>query len=209
MNVDMTFGKHVIHAQRGKKYADKDIIVQKDGGETTHRLVLHGESASRFVERGVYFVTLDGSYDFESLSGFGFSVGSVKKLGWFVTAMSNFSFKALDYGYTTDANGLVDGYYPNYIGESYTTRYSIMGGMVVKMGGPVYFRFGAGYGERVKSWTTTEGHMVRISNDSFSGLDATAGLQLNLKGFTMSLDALTSGFNTLEVKLGLGYCWKK
>jgi len=209
VSVDMTFGKHVIHAQRGKKYADKDIVVQKDGGETTHRLVLHGESASRFVERGVNFVTLDGSYDLESLAGFGFSVGSVKKVGWFVTAMSNFSFGALDYGYTSDANGLVDGYYPNYIGESYTTRYSIMGGMLVKLGGPVYFRFGAGYGERVKSWTTTEGYMVRISNDSFSGLDATAGLQLNLKGFTMSLDAVTSSFNTLEVKLGLGYCWKR
>ena len=70
-------------------------------------------------------------------------------------------------------------------------------------------KLGAGYGSRVKSWYTADGGLVKMADDSFTGLDATAGLLLNLKGFSMSVDAVTTNFKTLEVKMGLGYCWKK
>lgn len=209
VSVDLPYGHHTIHAERGKKYADKDIEVNKTGGETSHFLRLHGETASHFVKNGVNFVTLDAAHDLNSLLSYGLTAGSVKKLGWFVTASSNFNFDALDYNKTTDANGLVDGYYPNYNGVTYSTRFSLMGGMVVLMGGPAYFRFGAGYGARYVCKETLSGDRVRVSSDSFAGIDATAGLQFNLKGFTMSLDAVTSGFQSVEVKLGLGYCWKR
>ena len=209
VNVDLPHGSHLIRAEREKKYAEKEIVVQKTGGDTFHYLLLHGETVSDFLKNGVNFITLDVSYDLNSLFSYGFSVGSVKKVGWFVTVSSNLNFDALNYDKTADANGLVDGYFPNYNGETYSTRFSLMGGMAVKMGGPVYFRFGAGYGVRYKCYETYSGDMVKVSSDSFAGLEATAGLQLNLKGFTMSVDAVTTNFQTVEVKLGLGYCWKR
>lgn len=209
VQVDLPFGKHVIHAQRDKKYADKDIEVMRTGGLTEHSLVLHGETVSHFVERGVNFVTLNGSYDFMNTPLFGFCVGSVKKLGWFVTAMSNFQFDAMNNNKVADANGLVDGSYPSYSGESSFTRVSVMGGMLVNLGGPVCLRFGAGYGLSQLSMGTTDGSLVKISTNSYQGVDATAGLQLNLKGFTISVDAVTTNFQTIEAKVGLGYCWKR
>lgn len=210
VKIDLPHGSHLIHAERGeKKYADKHIVVMETGGETSHLLYLHGETASRFVENGVNFVTLDAAYNFNSLLSYGITVGSVKKFGWFVTALSNFSFNAMNYNRVTDDYGLVDGYYPNYNGVTRTTRFSFMGGMVVNAGGPLCFRVGAGYGARCVSNETYSGDVVKVSSDSFAGVDATAGLQLNLKGFTISLDAVTTNFQTAEFKLGLGYCWKR
>ena len=210
VNVDLPYGSHTIHAERGKKYADKDIEVLKAGGETSHFLRLHGETASHFVKDGVNFATLDFAYSVAPQTSFGATFGSVKKVGWFVTAASNFNFEAMNYSNTADADGLVDGsYYYDYTGTSRNTRLSAMAGLVVKMGGPVYMKLGAGYGSRVKSWYTADGGLVKIADDSFEGVDATAGLLFNLKGFSMSVDAVTTNFKTLELKVGLGFCWKK
>ena len=208
--VDLPEGKHSIHAQRDKKYADKDIVVLKMGGETAHALVLHGETVGHFVQNGVNFATLDGAYGMAPQLSFGATFGSVKRIGWFVTAASNFSFAAMQSSATAGSDGLVDGdYYYDYTGESCSTRISAMAGMVVRVAGPVYLKLGAGYGSRVKSWYTTDGSLVKISDDSFTGVDATVGILLNLKGFSLSLDAVTTNFKTVEAKVGLGYCWKR
>lgn len=209
VSVDLPEGRHSIHAQRDKKYADKDIEVLKEDGETSYRLVLHGETASHFVRNGVTFVTLNAAYDFDATPSFGFCVGSVKKFGWFVTAMSNFQFDAMKYNKVADANGLVEGSYPSYSGSALHSRISIMGGLVYQIEGPVYIRLGAGYGSSITSQKSMDGNMVRISNYTAEGVDATAGIQLNLKGFTISADAVTTNFKTIEAKIGLGYCWKK
>lgn len=209
VNVDLPEGRHNIRAERDKKYDDKDIEVQKEGGETDYYLVLHGETASDFVKNGVNFVTLNGAYDFDATPSYGFCVGSVKTFGWFVTAMSNFQFDAMKYNKVTDANGLVEGSYPSYTGSPLHTRISVMGGLVYHIDGPVYIRLGAGYGSNITSQKSADGNMVRISNYSYEGVDATAGLQLNLKGFTLTADAVTTNFKTIEAKIGLGYCWKR
>lgn len=210
VKVDLPFGKHAIHAQRGKKYADKDIEVSKTGGLTEHTLVLHGETVSHYVQNGVWFVTLNGSYDIiNMIPSYGFCVGSVKKVGWFVTAMSNFQLDAMKADKVADANGLVDGSYPSYSGESTHTRISAMAGLLVKLGGPVCMRIGAGYGLNQLSQSTTEGSLVKISASTYQGVDATLGLQFNLKGFTLTADAVTTNFKTIEAKVGLGYCWKR
>lgn len=162
------------------------------------------------VERFLNYVTLDFAYSFAPQISFGATFGSVKKIGWFVTAASNFGFDAMKYNETCDANGLVNGeYYYGYTGESCSTRISAMAGMVFKVAGPLYMKVGAGYGTRVKSWYTTRWGVVRSDVDSFTGVDATAGILLNLKGFALSLDAVTTNFKTVEAKIGLGYCWKR
>lgn len=210
VSVDLPYGKHTIHAQRDKKYADKVIEVMKEGGLTEHTLVLHGETIGHFVQNGVNFVTLDGAYSTSPQLSFGATFGTVQRIGWFVTAASNFSFAAMQSSATADSYGLVDGdYYYDYTGESCSSRISAMAGLVVRVGGPVCIKVGAGYGSRVKSWYTTDGSVVKISDDCFTGVDATAGLLFNLKGFSFSLDAVTTNFQTTEIKVGLGYCWKR
>ena len=210
VDIDLPLGKHVIRAERNKKYDEMEINTQSFGSKREYMLTLHNETASHFVENGVNFATLDFAYSPAPQTSFGTTFGSVKRIGWFVTAASNFNFAAMKSTATAGSNGLVDGeYYYDYTGESCSTRLSAMAGIVVRVDGPVYLKIGAGYGSRVKSWYTTNGSLVKISDDSFSGIDATAGILFNLKGFSFSIDAVTTNFKTVEAKIGLGYCWKR
>lgn len=209
LSIDLPLGKHTIRAERKKKYDEMDIQVSANDVRNQYTLTLHGETLSHFVENGVNFATLDFAYSSAPQTSFGATFGSVKKIGWFISAASNFNFNALNFSKVANAYGLVDGYYYDYTGESCSTRLSAMAGMVVWVDGPVYLKIGAGYGSRVKSWYTNNGSLVKISDDSFSGIDATAGILFNLKGFSFSIDAVTTYFKTVEAKIGLGYCWKK
>ena len=209
IRVDLPYGRHTIHAERDDKYADKTIEVIKGGGETEHYLVLHSETVGHFVKNGVNFVTINGAYEIKGIPSYGVSFGSVKRIGWFVSAMSNFDFDAMNYSKTAYSGGLVDGVYPYYFGDLHYTRISAMGGLMVKIGGPVCLRVGVGYGACVVCQYTMDGDLINIKKYSNEGVDASIGLQLNLKGFTMSAEAVTTNFGTTEVKMGLGYCWRK
>lgn len=153
----------------------------------------------------VWFATANFAYSLSPQASFGVTFGQVKRFGWFVSAMSNFSFKALQNDYIADADGYVNGNYPAYSGESCSTRISILAGGMMKVANPLYVRVGVGYGMRVKSWYTADGYLVKMSDDSWSGIDLTAGLQLHLSGFVLSLDAVTTSFKDVEAKIGVGW----
>ena len=233
---NITVGKHVVRLKKdGYAPLMKTVIIEEDKTLTLNETLEPDQSmlvnvdqsidkthvdgdnvqessreAASPVERFLNYVTLDFAYSFAPQISYGATFGSVKKIGWFVTAASNFGFDAMKYNETCDANGLVNGeYYYGYTGESCSTRISAMAGMVFKVAGPLYMKVGAGYGTRVKSWYTTRWGVVRSDVDSFTGVDATAGILLNLKGFALSLDAVTTNFKTVEAKIGLGYCWKR
>lgn len=154
-----------------------------------------------------WFATLNFAYDPSPQTSFGFTVGSVKKFGWFFSAMSNFGFKAMEYNYTADVDGYVDGNYPAYSGESCSTRISVIGGAMMKVANPLYLRAGVGYGMRVKSWYTGDVGLVKMSNDSWIGVDASLGAQAHLKGFVLSFDVVSTNFKNMELKAGMGYSW--
>ena len=152
-----------------------------------------------------WFATLNFAYGFSPQTSFGIAAGSVKRFGWFVSAMSNFGFKAMQYHYTADADGYVEGEYPYYMDESCSTRISVLGGVIYKLSEPLYLRAGVGYGQRVKSWYISDGRLVKMSDDSWTGVDASVGAQLHLKGVVLSLDAVTTSFRDVEMKAGVGY----
>ena len=152
-----------------------------------------------------WFATLNFAYDPAPQTSYGFAVGSVKKWGWFASVMSNFDFAATKYDYTAEADGYVDGEYPNYSNKSCSTRLSVMGGALVKVAEPLCLRVGVGYGMRVKSWYTVDNALINMVDDSWKGIDLSAGAQLHLKGFVLSLDAVTTSFKDMEVKAGVGY----
>lgn len=163
------------------------------------------EKTTNPITPSVWFATANFAYSLAPQASFGFSVGQVKKFGWFVSAMSNFGFKAMQYDYTADADGFVDGEYPYYTEESCSTRISVLGGVIYKLAEPLCLRAGVGYGQRVKSWYISDGRLVKMSDDSWTGVDVSLGAQLHLKGFVFSLEAVTTSFNDVEAKVGVGY----
>jgi len=113
----------------------------------------------------------------------------------------------MQYDYVADTDGYVDGEMPTYTGESCSTRISVMGGALMKVAEPLYLRAGVGYGMRVKSWYTTNNALVNIPDDSWTGVDASLGAQVHLKGFVLSFDVVTTNFKNMELKAGVGYSW--
>lgn len=151
------------------------------------------------------FVTLNGAYSFLPQASFGFSVGQVKHFGWFVSVMSNGDFSGFSYAADCDGNGYTSGgYLPAYTGERSKMRLSVMAGGMMRLSGPLCARIGVGYGNRTMRWQVADGTWNRNMGSSFEGVDLSGGLQLNLKGFVISLEAVTTQFQTVEGKLGLG-----
>ena len=206
LSIDLSFGSHDIKSVRDKKSDEKRIEVKKDGGVSSVSLYLRAETAANYVRNGITFVTANASVSNYGTPSFGVTFGKVKKVGWFVSATTNFNFQKAE---LVTENGLIDGNFPGYQqGSRRNSRLSLLGGVVVKLYGPLCFRAGAGYGSNTTLWTTLGGQTVKFSTESFSGIEATLGMQLNIKGLTVSLDMLTTNFKTLEAKIGVGVCFK-
>ena len=150
------------------------------------------------------FLTLNAAYSVAPQASFGFTYGQVNKVGWFVSAMSNFGtrFSANSWDDLTEIDKAVAS------GKSSDARLSFTGGLVCKLSEPIYLKVGAGYGARVKCWELDDTWYEYPSN-SYKGLDLTAGLMFNIKGYTISADVVTTGFEYMEVKIGVGLNWKK
>ena len=86
-------------------------------------------------------------------------------------------------------------------------RLSVMAGGVMHVAGPLYVRVGAGYGNRTLRWKTESGKWMRNTAASISGVDVSAGLQFHFSGFVVSAEAVTTNFQTVEGKIGLGYAF--
>ena len=154
------------------------------------------------------FITANVAYSFAPQLSFGFSVGQVKHFGWFVSAMTNGGFTGMGNLPKADAQGFVEGgYLPMYNGQTTTDRLSIIAGGMIRVAEPLCIRVGAGYGVRNLCWQDTNGQWYKMKDNCVQGVDVSAGLQLHLSGFVVSAEAVTTNFQPLEAKLGLGYAW--
>lgn len=154
------------------------------------------------------FVTLNAAYSFVPQVSFGFSVGQVMRFGWFVSVMSNGNFSGFGADGVCDAQGyLPDGHLMQYTGEVSKMRLSVMAGGMMRIHGPWIARVGVGYGNRTLRWQTTDGQWLRNTAYSWQGLDLSAGVQVHLRGFVLSMEAVTTQFKTVEAKIGLGYAF--
>ena len=204
----LSYGKHTISAYNGNKSAMKDIVVEKNGGIDKVHLVLKKETLASYAESGYKFLTLNASMNQYNKLSYGLTLGSMKRFGWFVSARTNFSF-ATSFDFECDADHYVtiddNTYYPEYTGIERYSSLSVMGGVLMRIGGPVALRAGVGYGMRTKCYETNNGYWVKNSAISANGIDASLGLQCNFRGFIVSFDCVTTSFKTLEAKIGLGY----
>lgn len=199
MDVDIPLGKHEVEVRRGKLYETRTVQISKNS-TSSYYFVPKKESLKKYLSRGINFITLNAAYSVAPQTSFGFSFGSVKKVGWFVSAMSNFDF----IGFNT-----IDKSYEEVIltGDAKDTRISVTGGVITKIGGPVYFKAGAGYGMIIRCCETASGDYVEYTPNTYKGVDLTAGLQLNLRNLTIGIDAVTTNFQMMEIKLGIGFNW--
>ena len=201
-------GKHTISAYKDNETASKDIKIEAHGGAYEVVLVMQKESLGRYAKVGYKFVTLNGSINPYNDLSYGLTFGMMKKYGWFISAMTNLHFQGLKSDYECDDTFLVDGNDVAYTGKESYTSLSVMAGFLMRIGGPVALRVGAGYGVRNAVYETQDGKWVKNTVPSAQGLDVSLGLQCNFKGFIISVDGVATNFKVFEAKIGLGYGFK-
>ncbi|MBR5781422.1 MAG: PEGA domain-containing protein [Bacteroidales bacterium] len=193
MDIDFSLGKHEVEVRRGKLYETRTWQIAKNSAVSCY-FIPKKEPLEKYLSRGVNFITLNAACSVAPQTSFGFTFGSVKEAGWFVSAMSNFDFVGFSSREISNELVIVNG-------ENCKTRLSINGGVVIKGFGPVYAKIGAGYGFRTRNWEDLDGDWYFV--DSYNGLELDAGLLLNFNGFSVSTDIVTN-FKYMEVKVGLG-----
>lgn len=223
--VELPYGEHVIRVERSDgKYDEKNIVVERTGGETDFFLYLYTRQ-EHFTKESISFATLNfgiGFLDFKDIQypqrylqkSYGFTVGYVKKVGGFFTFMTNFNFKAFNPDYVAeyqiyDGEGgdFVDGNYPFYSGESCSSRISVMAGLLVKVGNRGCFRLGAGYGRSAFAYSDVKGNWIRPERFDRKGLDVSLGLQFNNHNHSVfTFDLVSTSFSTIEARVGIGFC---
>lgn len=156
------------------------------------------------------FFTFNGAHSTAPQNSIGFSFGQVKHFGWFISVMSNGSFTGMGLSRKCDDLGfLEDGHLPMYTGTTSTDRISAMAGIMIRLAGPLCAKVGAGYGVRNLCWETVDGNWCLNKEHSQQGVDACAGLQANFRGFAISVEAVTTSFETIEGKVGIGFAFRK
>lgn len=156
----------------------------------------------------IAFATLNGAYTNTENPSVGFTFGQVQKFGWFASVMSGFHFAGIAPAAISDAEGFVGEDLPFYKDEYAKTVLSIMGGGVMRLNDMMYLKVGAGFGNRSLSWKTLDDRWVRNGGYSAVGVDVSAGMMFNFRGFVLSLDAVTTNFSIFEGRIGLGYSFE-
>lgn len=156
------------------------------------------------VDKSYSFLTLNISYNNYGKTAFGLTLGSMKNMGWFISAMSNFNFKGLSTDFKCGNDFLVNGHYPEYTGKVSYTSLSAIGGVMFRITEPLALRAGVGYGMRAMCYEMIDGKYVKNTDVSTSGIDVSIGAHYKFKKLIVSLDFVSTNFNYYEAKLGLG-----
>lgn len=158
------------------------------------------------------FITANASLNSYSQPAFGFTLGSMRKAGVFLSLMTNFKFDHM--GEEEYMNHHNSEYIQNLIDNNgYNTKseyvsYSAILGVIFKIYGPLNMKIGGGYSNNSMIVTLTgngsqnQKYWVRdVSSYGFGGL---VGLQAHFGKFVLSLDGATTNFKVYEVRLGIG-----
>lgn len=164
--------------------------------------------AKKHVDNKI-FIMANAAYSFVPQTSFGVTVGSVKKLGWYVSFGTNFNFSN-SFDYECNGNGEISSDITDYkyTGEQKTSRLAATAGMVIRMSNPVYAYLGGGYGYRNLFWQfydcNNNNGWAKNVDYSYQGLSLDAGLMLNFSNVCFSIGVQTTGFNYFETKTGVG-----
>ena len=179
--------------QRETQVTTKSETKYTDKANTTYDL---------FTLNFSYDVThgLPKKFDSDDFS-IGFRYGQYKTVGMYFNLMLGTNFN----GYKTkyDSNKF------DYTSHTSKSRASITAGLMIKVCDPLALYAGAGLGYRSINTQTPDGKWHCMSPGSMLGCDVDMGLVLNLGGFALTLEAVTTNFKVWDAKIGIGVCLKK
>ena len=151
------------------------------------------------------FVLVNGTFHIAPQWGCGLTVGQVKRVGWYVSLLTNGNLNFGNDG-ETKSTGMVKGAYPFYSTNSRKALIAANAGMTVRIGEPLWLYVGAGYGNRQYALQTQNELWYAQSDVSHAGLSADFGLMLAIRKFILSIGAQTIGYDYLQFKGGIGIC---
>ena len=152
----------------------------------------------------ITFLDLNYALSLDSHHSIGLTFGQVKRIGYYVSATTSLSYKALTTDIECDKIGFVNGEMQYYSGETRGSRYSVIAGAMLRLSAPLALKVGVGYGGRALAWGTADGGWIRNSYYTNNKLELSAGMQLLLNDFNMSLDVVGNRDNLVEFKIGIG-----
>lgn len=216
MELDLSFGNHNVKVKRHRKIDERVLYVSKDS-ETEYMFTPARETINHFNNSGVKFFSLNAS-SLDDDSMYGFSFGRYKKIGWYLSFMSNaykkngetyigFMQFVPEYANAPSYNGDME--YDYGYGDEVDMRISAMAGCMFRITGPIYMKLGAGYG-KYSAFRDNGIERYKIDNNTYEGLLLSAGLQFNLKSLNLSTELQSDPrFKNVEFKVGIGFSRKK
>lgn len=211
LELDLSLGNHKVMVKRHRKIDVQDIYVAK-GSDTDYSFYPIKETVKQFNNNGVRYFTFNASSLNDQLS-YGLSWGSYKGAGWYMSVMTNFD--VTDTTYYTGVSQFLPEFqngadkYSELTENVVHSRLSALFGMMFRVGGPIYLKLGGGYGLYSDYTYTVNGDWLK-SDDSYAGWLLSTGLQFNMKHLILSTEIVTNtNFDTFELKVGLGFGWKK
>lgn len=170
--------------------ADKPVVFKVD---VTDKYVMKAEC---FI-LGSASVYPDMSY--------GISFGRVKKTGFYLKAVSNFNMP-VSFSYECNNDGLMDnGVSVLTNGNARFSRFTVCGGIVMRLSNRFYTNVGVGYGTCQWYWQDIDDYWVRVSNQSVSGLSVDAGCMFRLKRLLLSAGVNNTAFKYTDAHVGIGF----
>ena len=178
---------------------DVVFLVRADANAEAAWRKLQRKAALKALPYSTFF-TLNGAYGpIPQQWSYGFKVGQMKIAGWYVSFMTNFNAKGMKHPFEEDYIYPLDG-------TTKTVRLSAQAGLVIRPRKSMSLLFGVGYGYRTFTCKTTDGEWFSYPRQTYEGIDASFGFLFDIKGFVLSAEAVTTNFQTVEAKVGLGFC---
>lgn len=171
------------------------------------------ETNTENIQKPRIFIDLNYAYTSLSASSFGLSFGKIneeKVIGWYANIMSNFNFKySLLEDYECDSKGFVDGQTCYYTGLVEKMKLSALCGLTFKITEKAYMKFGIGVGSQTIAWENTSNRLVKNKDYSIIGADLNIGMMYIFNKINTSIDIVSTNVKTWEIKLGIGFNFKK
>ena len=217
LNVYLSNGDHALEAFRGWKIGKRQVVVEEGISLDPVHINKRVERPNSYLARGVFFVSGNMAWLPKDLPhrdpSYGISFGNIKGAGWFMSFITNGNFDFMGSYKSSDATGHIQHQFPNYSGEEAVTRFSVMAGGALDLGGTMFLRVGAGYGMRQYVWKTADSNeWVVIEPYSWKNAEVSLGLQCCIYNFVLNadflipVDVLTQGKKLYEIRAGVGFC---
>lgn len=135
----------------------------------------------------------------------GLMLGFVEKVGGYIKYTGNFTSVKTDYDCSSDGTTKYGKIWTT--GSQKIASFRASAGICVRATPWLIPYAGVGYGERTLAWEDSALSWVRVSDRSFKGIVAEAGIIFKLSRFAISAGVSTISFGYCSLDIGAGFCF--